>query len=53
MVGAEQAPKDTDGCLKKIYIYILVEGEFFLYPIPCFGKLYKDWGKVHDRGSRG
>lgn len=40
MIGAEQAPKDTDGCFKKINIHIFAEGELLFYPVLCFCKLY-------------
>lgn len=48
MVGTQQAPKDTDGCLKKIHVHVLVEGELFLYPLLCFWKLYVEWGRVQE-----
>lgn len=46
MVGAQQAPKDTDGCLKKINVHVLVEGELLFYPVLCFCKLYMEWKQV-------
>lgn len=39
VISAQQAPEDTDGCLKKIHIHIFVEGKLFLHPVPCFCKL--------------
>lgn len=39
MEGAEQAPKDADGCLKKIHVHVLVEGELGFHPLLCFCEL--------------
>lgn len=44
-MSTQQAPKDTDGCLKKIHIHILVEGKLLLHPVPRLCKLCteKEW----------
>lgn len=39
VVGAQQAAEDPDGGLKKVHVYVLVEGELVLYPGPRFLKL--------------
>lgn len=52
MIGAEQAPKDTDGCLKKINIHIFAEGELLFYPVLGFCKLYVEWKQVYKGGKK-
>ena len=48
MVSAQQASEDTDGCLKKIHVHVLAEGELFLYPVLCISKLCVEWGRVQE-----
>lgn len=44
VVGAEQTPKNTDGCLKQVHVYILVKGQLFFHPASGFCKL---WAKLN------